>query len=244
MKLTRDEVLALMEKMVGKVSAITMRTIRRIINLAMGHQLLGESFSFDMDGKLDEQVDNLLIEMSDAVIREIEGAVKDIVDEDDAEKVLLYIRRLIDGKDLTERMDQHASNLKTILEAYIALCLTGSKNRADAIAGALSYITANKGGFGRGMNGNPIMGMTVLAQTEIDMGFIRGSLLGFERDGAVGYQVFRGSNYQCQDCDDVCFGPNGKRRLYSFQEDIPIPVHPNCVCYALPVYAEDLISLL
>lgn len=242
MKLTRDEVLKLMEEMVGEVSGITMRTIRRIINLAMAHPMLDGQFSFNRDGKLDEEVDNLLIEMSDAVIMELESRVKDIVDDEDAERVLLFIRRLIDGKDLTERMDQHASNLKAVLEAYIAGCLENRKNRAEATAGALPYIVANKGGFGRGMQGNPILGMTVLAQTEIDMGYAKGSLLEFERDGAVGYQIFRGSSYPCQDCDDVCFGYNGKRRLYSFEEDLPIPVHPRCCCYAVPVYAEDLIS--
>jgi hypothetical protein len=55
-------------------------------------------------------------------------------------------------------------------------------------------------------------------------------------DGVTrGFVVYRGSSYPCQTCDDMTgFHPMDGAL------DMP-PYHANCCCYAVPVYAEDIL---
>lgn len=50
--------------------------------------------------------------------------------------------------------------------------------------------------------------------------------------GAIGYYVFRASNYDCPLCDEQC------GFLHPLTEMV-VPIHPNCVCITIEAYANE-----
>ena len=52
----------------------------------------------------------------------------------------------------------------------------------------------------------------------------------YEEQGAEGYMCFRGSLFDCPICDEVC------NVFYPIEHPMPLPVHANCCCYAVPVF--------
>lgn len=50
--------------------------------------------------------------------------------------------------------------------------------------------------------------------------------------GAIGYYVFRASNFDCPLCDDEC-------GFLHPLTDIVVPIHPNCVCICVEAYAGE-----
>lgn len=233
--MTIREVYDLMAEMSAVVSETTMAKIRQILNLAMRYSMQEDQFSFDRNADLDKQVDRLLIELSDAIMEEAEKRALRDVEEEDRDKVLSWIRRKQGDMDLTERMDQHASNLKYILGIYLADRFAKKMSRADIIGGIMPYIGTGKHHFGRGVNSNPIKGMTLTGETAILEGFHEETVLDAERKGAKYYEVHRGSNYDCPDCDEMCYSGGGYRR-YHIYDDIPVPLHPRCHCRIVPIY--------
>lgn len=240
--MTRDEVLNLMAGMERVVSGATLSTVRLIIELLRTHRFSRDNFTFEADKTLDDAVNALLIQLSDAIILETEKRIKSFCEDEDTGAVLAFVRQGTNGQTLTERMDQHCSNLKVALAAFITAMIADNVSLGEMPGRFMAWINTNAMHFGRGMASNPITGMSHLASDTINRGSIRRSLREAERGGAVGYMVYRGSNFPCAECDSVCFGPNGKRRLYSFDEECPIPVHPNCVCHIVEVMAEDMIG--
>lgn len=66
--------------------------------------------------------------------------------------------------------------------------------------------------------------------TTVQMAWMRNMHLNFEQRKAAGYYVLRGSSYICALCDDMCgFHP------IEDKDGFP-PFHPNCCCYAIPVF--------
>ena len=51
--------------------------------------------------------------------------------------------------------------------------------------------------------------------------------------GAIGYYVFRASNYDCPLCDEQC-------GFLHPLTDMVIPTHPNCVCICVEAYANEV----
>lgn len=238
----RDELLRLMAGMEQVVSGAVLMTVRQILAILRTRRLDRDTFTFASDKSVDDAVNELLMQLSDAIILETEKRTKMTVEDEDNPAVIAWIRRPIEGKTLTERMDQHTSNLKRVIETFIATMLSEDASVNGLLPRFLPWLDTHSFQFGRGMASNPINGMYHLSADTINDGMIHGSLLSYERDGAVGYMVYRGTNFPCELCDDVCFGANGRRRLYSFEEECPVPVHPNCRCYTVAVYAEDLIG--
>lgn len=72
------------------------------------------------------------------------------------------------------------------------------------------------------------------AETTLQMTWMRNQLIDFKEHGAVGYYQFRGSNYNCDICDDATgFYPDIDEMLTK-----PL-VHYHCLCYRVPVYDNN-----
>lgn len=76
--------------------------------------------------------------------------------------------------------------------------------------------------------------VTNMAKTTLQMVWMRSLGMDYEADGAVGYICFRGSDFPCQKCDDVC------GYVHDIKEGMCLPVHPGCCCAAFPIYAIDV----
>lgn len=246
-----------MENLRGRVSKEMRSKVSEIIGICERYRFLAERFTFDKDKDLDDEVNRILIALSDAVLGLIMSSSLNTLDEeDDSTSILAYISRERNGEDLQTRLDKHASNLKTILEAWVAIGFVKGLNANDIArqffvninnpSSSSLWREAYRQGnydatildtpspsFGKGVLISSIEGMTITGQTAIAEAYQAGVLSGFTRMGAIGYKVHRGSNYPCDICDEACIG------IHPIGEQV-LPVHPRCMCYSTPVYANDL----
>ena len=100
---------------------------------------------------------------------------------------------------------------------------------------AATYIRSRGVQYGAvGISNNGSTNVVNMAKQTLKMAWMRNMWLdGMEDDTLAGYYVARGSTYNCDVCDDNCgFWPKDKF------EGV-IPVHPNCACFAIPVYNKE-----
>ena len=229
--MTREEVLGLMATMESWVRGRILTTVRQIILLLSTHSLVGHDFTFDADADLNDSVNRLLEQLTDAIESEITRRAK-IAGDDDYD-----IPYLLTSREVRERLEAHTSNLKRIVEVFIGAMAARKVSLILQPALFPSYMDTNSQSFGKGVSSNPAKSMGFIGKDFIFLAYTDSLLKGFMEKGAVGYQVYRRSGYDCELCDEICFD-NGVRRIYTFEEDIPIPSHPHCVCYVVPVYPE------
>ena len=256
--MTRDEVIELMAWVKGRVNGLALRTVNEIIAIAQNYAFLGKEFTFDYDKDLDDAVNDLLIQFTDAVLEEVGDAVAARVKEEDREQVLAYIGRQNDGADPEERLDKHASQLKALLAAFLAVGFARNFDMERILADVPAFLAApnqyqdmrdaffdygyksrliQQGGahFGKGNPDNPILGATTVAGTMIIEAKHFDDILQYGKDPTIiGYRVHRGSGYDCPYCDELCVGIH-------FLDEIVLPAHPRCMCYTTPVRASDLL---
>ena len=232
--MTRDEVLNLMAGMEQWVRGRMLTVVRRIILLLTAYNFDDRDFRFDADSALESDVDALLTELVDAVEDEIKRRASRAADDDDSD-----IMTLLAARDVHSRLETHVSNLKTILQAFIGTMIARKVSIYLQPALFPSYLETTAHQFGKGVTANPAKGMGFIGKDFIYLAYPDKLLKGFIEKGAVGYQVYRGSGYDCELCDDICF-EGGVRKTYSFTDDIPVPSHPHCVCYVVPVYPDGL----
>ena len=258
--MTIDQVTSILTGIRGRVTSETLDTIRKILVITQEYSFLGERFTFDASKDLSDQVNQLLIQLSDAMLEEADKrTLKTIENDDDDETVLAWILREFNGESNEERMDKHSSALRFLLEGYLAVSFANKLTNSHILGDVLRYL-ANPYGwepmkeafehperwaseiiqsrgfhFGRGNATNPIDAMTNMIQFEVLDGYQHEVLLEYGRDeDIIGYTVHRGSGYDCETCDEVvAYG------VYSLYEQV-LPVHPRCMCYTTPVRASEL----
>lgn len=258
--MTIDQVTNILTGIKGRVTSEVLETIRKILVLCQEYSFLGERFSFNANADLSDEVNRLLIELSDAMLEEADTrTLKTIDNHDDDDTVLAWIHRERNGQTNEERMDRHASALRFLLEGYLAVSFANKLNNAHILGDALRFLSNPYGwepmkdafahperwnaeiiqgrGFhvGRGNDTNPINAMANMIQYEVLDGFHRGQILEYGRDpDIIGYNVHRGSGYDCEMCDEaVAGGP------YPLDVQI-VPLHVHCRCYTTPVRASEL----
>lgn len=257
--MTIDEVTKVLTGIRGRVTSETLETIRKILVLCQEYSFLGERFTFDASKDLSDEVNNLLIQLSDAMLAEADKrTLKTIDNDDDDETVLAWIHREYNGETNEERMDKHASALRFLLEGYLAVSFANKLTNSHILGDVLRYL-ANPYGWspmqearqhperwaseyirdtfkpGRGNATNPIDAMTNMIQYEVLDGYNKGLLLDFGRDpDIVAYRVERGSDYDCEVCDEAVAGS-------PYPLDVQVlPRHPRCCCVAVPIRASEL----
>lgn len=253
-----DRVIEQMAKARGDVERRMRRRIPEIIEECRRFAYLGKEFTFGYDKELDRNVSRILIALSDDILEDIESrartVIKEAEDEDDTDAILAYIKRGIDGTDLTERIDGHCSALRYFLEGWIAIGLAESISAQSLLADIFAYMdnpyasplwqsAFGKGyssgairsqgySFGKGNQRNVLKALSLAEETAINTAFQYGTIQKYSRDGAIGYIIHRGSSYDCPYCDSNC-------GFVIPLNDIRLPQHPRCVCYSTPVYRTD-----
>lgn len=257
--MTIDDVIRILSKTKGKVDAEVDKTIRQILSLSLTWSYKKADFTFDVNADLDSEVNRLLMQMSDNIMDYSDSMVAEVTQEDDdKEAVVAFTNREIDGEGAQERADAYASHLKYLCEAYLAACFSKGMSTSQML-GDLYIFLANPNGyyamrdalrererykaalirdggahFGSGKDADAAKGLTRLVNYKITEGFHKSELLQWSRKGnVIGYRCRRGSNYPCAICDDVCAVP-----LYPLTEQV-LPVHPDCCCYMIPIYAGE-----
>lgn len=133
------------------------------------------------------------------------------------------------GTPMTEAIMRLRSYLHNIYNMPEVLTAIRAKNIFTAIMIQLGGV--QKGAVGISNNGST--NVVNMGKTTLQMAWMRAQAEDFKRRGAIGFRVYRGSTYHCDWCQ-------------SFVGDHPIddleaypPVHPHCMCYAVPLYSID-----
>lgn len=255
--MSMHEVIGILDGLNGKVSARISKKIDQILALALPYRYLGARFSFKMNGDLDKEVNQLLLDLSNAIYADFEGDTKKAIgivnEDDDTDAILAYTRRNIEGKDTIERLDGYASQLKYYIEGMIAIGFANKMGNADIISHVKSYYrrpyadplarkaftepmeyTSNwiaSRGFhlGNGVSTDVVKGMANVGEYMINEAYQYATILDFRKMGAKGYVVRRGSDYDCMQCDELTIGVHPL-------DEIVLPSHVHCRCYAEPVF--------
>lgn len=250
-----DRVIEEMAKAKGDVERRLRAKIPEIIKECSAFAYLGKTFTFDADKDLENRVNQRLIELSDEILADIESRARKAIqyaeEEDDEDIILPYIRREINGEDIVSRLDKHCSTLRYFLEGWIAIGMVNKLKGYELTNQILSYIDnpfasplwqeAFNAGYlsnairsqgytlGKGNQRNVLSALTEIARYSINEAFQYGRFLKYGKDGAIGYTIHRGSNFDCPYCDSFC-------GIVHPLDVCLLPLHPRCCCYSTPVY--------
>lgn len=83
-----------------------------------------------------------------------------------------------------------------------------------------------------GLSANGSTNVIYLAETTLNMTWMRSEAMDYKDKGAAGYYQLRGSNYPCQLCDSEVGFHLGIDNIIND----PYP-HPHCMCYRIPIYS-------
>ena len=99
---------------------------------------------------------------------------------------------------------------------------------------AATYIRSRGIQYGAvGISNNGSTNVVNMAKYTLQLVWKHNQQLDFEEEGIAGFIVERGSGYLCDFCDSYC----GWHTLDEL--DALPPRHPNCACYAIPIYKKD-----
>lgn len=225
------------------------KTIIAVLTLAETYRNGDAPFSFDAYPELDAEVNRMLIALSDGMLEEAEKRARNVLDllelGEDEESVIREEEDRENG--LLWAIDLHSSNLKRLLEAWIAIMFARSLSPTQTLTQMLVYMDApeasalwrdavrkrvvdpNEVRFGKGYQRRIADAFTVLLQTFVYTVFVAGTLLKGRREGAIGYRTYRQSGYDCPLCDSLT------ERIWPL-DTMVIPAHPRCVCGIELVY--------
>lgn len=252
-----EDTIEIISKMKIRIGKRIEDKIRKIISLCYDYPIHDKTFTFDKDADLDAQVNRLLIELSDEIYNDFQYyATQSIIlaeDEEDKDKIFALIFGEIDGKDALYRIDQHSSDLKSILESAIAIGFANSMTK-EALAIEIlrninnfyqwdkmldaykdnayeaEIIKAKGYSFGKGNNRNIQKAMELIGLYSIIGSFNYASQLIFEKEGAIGWTTQRGSSYDCPYCDSMV------GIVHPITEPF-VGFHPRCMCVIVPIFA-------
>lgn len=237
--------------------------VHKIVSAAILFSHLGVKFTFASNDNLDKKVNYMLVQCSDDIKALIEKAastallqIKDISDED-IQSALDYVNRENNGSTITDRLDEYASNMKYMLEAYIAagmaenasaneianqyimwmnnpysspMMRNAAKHRFDFVAPLILSLGYT---LGSGRYISPVANTKRITTYSIAEGYNYAKLEIFRRDSRIiGYRTFRNSSFPCEVCDELT------KTIHPLT-DLVLPAHPACICGMYEVYANS-----
>lgn len=221
-------------------------TVEQILSLVW--DVRSDSFTFADNPDVDAEVNRILAMMDDGMMEDAVKAAKALLKsiemgdwEDDAVE---FAERGISNETPLFWMDMQATHLKELLQGWIVVAAVygmtremvwrnlrtflGNPFAAKMWRGAGQQIPH----WGKGYMSNLIDAYRRLIRDFISRAYRYAELRDFERDGATGYTIHRGSTFDCPVCDSYT------GRVYPINEVI-LPIHVNCMCYTEPVYGGD-----
>lgn len=243
------------------------KNVDEIVKYSLGYSYLGESFQFSANKNLNKEVTNLLNKLEKDLFNIIyircENVENIAYNKEQGEKsdnnlLALFLASKIADKTLSERINGYVLNLRSEVEAFVAVGIfnkmTASQITASYIANiqkpfSNSLITeafkeigfkaeriASKGiSFGVGQYVSSFNNLKRLEQDTIFKAYnhINQSLWGYDSN-YLGWYTLRGSTYQCGLCDSMVGIFHPKTEIYG-------GYHNRCCCLCIPVFKGDLI---
>ena len=242
-----ERVLSEMASVKGDVKKRVAATVSAILDLAWAYRIKG--FAFEADDRLDEEVNRILVQLSNGNVVDAEIRARKLLQDleldgylDDS---LIYAEDEMDGENAIFRYDMHSSHLKELIALWLGIAAIYGYSKQEVKTQILTY-----GGmpflsplwkeerkpvfsWGRGYDRNIVNGITVISQDLINRSFQYARIQFFKAMGAIGYRTVRNSNYHCPYCDEIT------THVWPLDQ-IVLPAHARCVCYSVPVFANEL----
>ncbi len=219
------------------------RVVKALLDLVWAKRAPTRDFRFTDDAELDAEANAILRGLSDTLAARAKARAESIIRdslpeydfgeewEDDWDATDDE-----DGTPLLWRFDMEGSHLRDLLEIWIALAVLDGIAKSELRVLISRYISnpfasplwsgVPKGAlaWGRGYSKNILEQITVIGQNAIVRASRRAEQREERRGGATYYIRRRGSNYDCDVCEDMA--------------NVPIPIdvpfdfpHPRCMCY-------------
>lgn len=259
-----DKVISIIAYTTSQEEDTLMDYVYAIILMALS-KARNSRFTFSENTQLDNAVNKKLVELSDAIKDIIDQNIDSVIklatdgeiDNIERDDIIAYVNRNIDSKGILDRLDSYHSELKYILEAYIA---SGIYEKLSAIEIAQEYKMWKDNPFAAPIVRNAMKHRFDFSTPFIlSLGFSLGSghykstTANYKRlssysiaeaynyttlqyirkePNVIGYKTFRNSNYPCAVCDDLTSSIHPL-------DSLVVPAHPNCVCGIVPVYISN-----
>lgn len=216
------------------------KAVAALIALAYRYKYMGQDFLWEKDPELNDEANRICMELSDALAERAKAIAKSIVmgsldyydfEEDwDREEDEWYVPILV-------RFDQQGSFLKEMLEIWIALAFVHSLTQGELRVMVSRYLAnpfasplwkglpADILKWGRGYPKDIRSQIAVIGNNSIIAAIRHAEWEDARAKGAAYYIRRRGSNYDCDECDDMCGFPIPIDTPFVF-------LHSNCRCYA------------
>lgn len=220
--------------------------IDEILSLAWEYR--AEGFAFENFPQLDAQVNKVLADFSDGNLADAEKKLRELLESlewgDFADDALEYAENEKDNQNALFRFDMHASHLKEIIAVWLGVAFVGELSKTETARQIWGFwgspelspkwvgVRSPFFHWGKGYTKNILGGIIVLEQDIINSAYQFAVLQDFSRQGAIGYKIRRGSNYDCPYCDEHC------GILYPLGQQI-LPLHSRCLCIAYPVFSNE-----
>lgn len=219
------------------------RVVKALLDLVWAKRAPTRDFRFTDDAELDAEANAILRGLSDTLAARAKARAESIIRdslpeydfgeewEDDWDATDDE-----DGTPLLWRFDMEGSHLRDLLEIWIAIAVLDGIAKSELRVLISRYISnpfasplwsgVPKGAlaWGRGYSKNILEQITVIGQNAIVRASRRAEQREERRGGATYYIRRRGSNYDCDVCEDMA--------------NVPIPIdvpfdfpHPRCMCY-------------
>ena len=261
--------IAIQDELNEKVKEAYLRAFRMAATATYASGLAPSYFefkkSFLLDAEINVILDSLIADIYKLILQYSErvdklAKLKNEVDSaQDQADYLPFVFRNIKGKNIEDRLQGYKEDSKYEFEAFLAASMLLKRPISFVIQDFSQYATtpyssptvksvlSNKipflisakmllqKGIVYGQSGkynSALNSLTRLTEGSIADAFGFGDLDYMKKNGAIGYIARRGSSYPCQICDDnTGFHPI---------TEMTLPVHPRCMCYAVPVFAGDI----
>ena len=261
--LMREEYAQLLQSRIDEVLADAME---RIITICYRYDVdpkllyLSNGFNEQMMDEISEVMD----ETEEEIFRLVqEYSTRVTTDKDRISKLLAWMLLLgRKNRNLQQTLDTYLYKFMKDVEAAVAALKYANIPLAQAITKAKTHLhtiyvmpevqkafkqaesfTATyirsrgvvKGNVGLSNNGST--NVTNMAKTTLQMVWMRSQAMDFQEQGAIGYYQLRGSNYNCDVCDNEVGFHKGIADIFI----TPLP-HPHCACYRIPVFTKEQIE--
>lgn len=245
----------------GKIDDLLEIAAQEIVTICYKYNVSPKDFV--ISSQYNEQMMNEIVKVMDDLETEIlslinEYSTKATDDKTRRNILAAWIALLGRGNsNLQDTLDRYLYKFMKDIEAAVAALKYANRKLPDAITKVKTYLHSiytmpeviaafkqaddfnatyirsrgvAKGNVGLSNNGST--NITNMAKITLNMAWMRSQAMDFMEDGAVGVYVLRGSSYPCVSCDENC-GFHPIKESYGV-----LPVHPNCQCFAVPIYAK------
>lgn len=227
--------------------------VKKLTQIGYKYNCKPEDFQFSQDEKLREEVASVMNELEDEIFSLIEEySINETNDKKRRNTLLLWLLALHskNTKNISETLRERLRQFLFDTEAQIAAMKLAKYNQTKAISriqstmhsvytapevisafkrkSAARYIKSrgiHEGNIGLSSSG--AVNVENLGDMTARMVWSRSLYEQAKDEGKNGYFCFRGSDYPCQACDNVC------SVFHSIEEGMVLPVHGHCCCYAV-----------